>query len=391
MVPFPSPIDELQHLSVVRSMAENPRLFPEHAQLKVLKPDLTGFGNEPNYLNHPSPYYFLMSAIAGAGQDSQTQVLRLRLANVALSAIAIAIMLIAGVAVLPDVASRFVFGLALVLFPKMPLVAGMINNDNLGLLAAAIVFAGLLRLFTKGDGWGAVLTGFGLALAGWTKLTAALMLGFVLGFCILIAMWRGQLKLRVAFAAAGIAILGLIPTMQNFLALGRPLFVSATHNAVPVNERPLLSLMDYVQLFFWQIAAKWPGLEPGNAIQMLIPLLIVLLCAFAVLLALRKGSSISPAAGTLIAGYMLALPASLLVHAFYGYQAFLKTGDLTSAQTRYYYALWPGLALALALLYANAPAGRPRVLGAGMVAVLLLLSSAFVMIAVNAAGNALKG
>ncbi|MFX8918502.1 hypothetical protein ABTN06_19390, partial [Acinetobacter baumannii] len=49
---------------------------------------------------------------------------------------------------------------------------GIVNNDNLANIAAVIVFVGL-----TGAGGGAWLLGIGLALAGWTKLTALVSLG----------------------------------------------------------------------------------------------------------------------------------------------------------------------------------------------------------------------
>jgi hypothetical protein len=73
----------------------------------------------------------------------------------------------------------------------------------------------------------------------------------------------------------------------------------------------------------------------------------------------------------------ISLPASLAVRAVYGYEAFRAIGDLTSAQTRYYSALWPGFGLGAARLFAAVPAGRTRTLSAGFFATLHVLSSAF--------------
>lgn len=379
-VPFPAPIDELEHLSFIRAMKDDPRIFPDHARLRVLDPDLSAFGAMPNYLNHPSLYYLAMAAIDRPEAGLEVSVRRLRFANTALSAFAMAIMLLAGAAALPDAGSRLAFGILLVLFPKTSILGGLITNDNLGLLATAIVFAGLLRLLRTQDGRGAVLTGLGLALAGWSKFNIAVMLGFSVGFCILLAILRpprlaiGKIGLAGAIAAAGI-----VPTLYNLATLGRPFFVSATHNAVPMAERPELSLLNYFGLFLRQLAAKWPGFEPGNAAQMLVPMVILGLAAIAAWRGSRnifKSGGVDPS-GAVGAGFVLALVPSLLLHAIYGYQAFKAIGDLTTAQTRYYYALWPGIALALAWLFANTAPSRIRVLTVAFVAILMAISSAF--------------
>lgn len=391
-VPFPSVIDELEHLSFIRAMESAPSLFPDHAKLRVLNPDLRSFGADANYLNHPAPYYIAMAALDRPDLGAEKSVMRLRLIDAALSSLALAVILLTGAAALPDAASRLVFGLAVILFPKTPVVAGLITNDNLGLLATAITFAGLLQLLQKENNAGAILLGLGLALAGWTKLTVAVMLGFAAVFCIVIGLRRGSLRTpRLTVIAAVIAALGAIPTLHNLATLGRPLFVSPTHNAIAAGERPVLSFLDYLGIFFQQLALKWPALEPGNIVQMLTPLFVLLLAAWRIRRAWRAAPSAAKAfdAGVVVAaGFVFAVLPSLLVHAIYGYQAFQAIGDFTSAQARYYYPLWPGVALALALLFATTPAGPRRTVATAVVVLLLATSSLLIaLIGILAAGG----
>jgi hypothetical protein len=238
-IPFPATIDELEHLSFVRAMERTPRMFRDYTQLRILDPDLSKFSATPNYLNHPSLYYLAMAALDRPQAGPDVSVRRLRLFNTALSTPAVAIMLLAGAAVFPDAGSRLTFGLFLVLFPKSNILGGLINNDNLAFLTAAIMFAGLLRFLRRQDVWGAVLTGVGLALAGWSKLNIAIMLGFSAAICILLAILRPPRPALGKIALVGaITADGIVPTLHNLATLGQPLFISTTHNAVSLADRP---------------------------------------------------------------------------------------------------------------------------------------------------------
>ena len=380
-VPFPSVIDELEHLSFIRAMAVAPSLFPDHSRLLVLKRDLSGFGAEQNYLNHPPPYYLAMAALDRPELGPETSVKHMRLIDVALSTVAIAIILLAGAVALPDAASGLVFGLVLILFPKLPVVSGLINNDDFGLMATAITFAGLLWLLRTENMAAAVLVGLGVALAGWTKLTAAVMLGSAAFICIFMGVRHGRLRSpRLIAAACVVAAAGTIPTLYNLATLGRPLYVNLAVNAIPVDQRPALSFLDYFGLFFQQFAFKWPAFEPGTLLQALTPLVVLVLAG----LGIRRSWHSEPVpppktpARIVATGFVFALLPSLLIHVVYGYQAFLANGDLTVAQTRYYYALWPGFALALALLFTTLTPRPVRTWAAGIVLLFLSASTVFV-------------
>ena len=112
---------------------------------------------------------------------------------------------------------------------------------------------------------------------------------------------------------------------------------------------------------------------------MLVPMIILALAAIAAWRAIRDvhTSGVTDPSGMVAAGFVLALVPSLLLHAIYGYQVFKAIGDLTAAQARYYYALWPGIALALAWVLAKEPPGCSRVLSVAFVVVLLTIFSAF--------------
>src|SRR5215207_4091517 len=170
--PFRTEFDGLQHLSVIRAQQEAPSLFPDHRAERILSlPSLAAWTDKPNYIPHPPLYYLALAPLSGGPAPS---VLTLRLANAAMSAVALCLVLLAGWRLFPTEAGRVVFALMAAAFPKAAVIGGMINNDNLAMLAAALVFAGL-----AGAPGGVVLLAAGLALAGWSKLTAMVALGAV--------------------------------------------------------------------------------------------------------------------------------------------------------------------------------------------------------------------
>lgn len=168
-MPYPSTFDELPHVSVVRAQYEHPAPFADASTYRMVsRDDLARWTTASNYINHPPLYYMMIGQMLRVTSD----VYALRLANVVLALVALAIGLWAGVRYLGAGGDRTVFVILIACFPKAPLIGGIVNNDNLANIAAVIVFVGL-----TGAGGGAWLLGIGLALAGWTKLTALVSLG----------------------------------------------------------------------------------------------------------------------------------------------------------------------------------------------------------------------
>ncbi len=77
-----------------------------------------------------------------------------------------------------------------VMFPKLAVVGGMVNNDNLGVLATGIAIFGLVRWQGTTDRCAAALVALGMALAGWTKLTVLLMVGIALFAAEVLRLWH---------------------------------------------------------------------------------------------------------------------------------------------------------------------------------------------------------
>jgi hypothetical protein len=379
---FPATLDELQHLSFVRAMAATPQLLPRYQDLRVLDPTGGHFTGAVNYLNHPAPYYLVMGQVDRLLGGS---VLGLRIANLGLSLAAVALLLAAGFRVLKGWRERAVLAAVLVLFPKLGVVAGLINNDNAALLATGVAFFGLIEWQRRPMARSALLLAFGLALCGWAKLTALIMVGAG-------ALIAEALRLRsggkrpdlgaYAIVAAGCGLAAL-PSLANLAAYGRLLHHSNAFYAPPA-QRVALTLPHYAAVFLGEMAGKWPALEPGLAVQKLGLVVVLALAAIAMVFTVRgagdaAAQSDEGAAWRTACGLIAATVPTVLFHFYFGWRTFLEDGFAEMAQPRYYYGVWPGFALGLALLWARAPAGRARGVAAAIVGLLLASSSLAVL------------
>ena len=376
---FPSSLDELQHLSFIRTMETRPSLLPNYDGLRVLSGPDGGFTDAPNYLNHPSPYYLLMGPVDRLTGGS---IVGLRLANLSLSLAAIAILLLAGFKVLKGWRERAVFAGALVLFPKIGAVAGLINNDNGALMAVAIALLGLVAWQRAPTRRTALLLALGVAACGWTKLTVLLMVAFSVVIAEGLRLWRTRTfedGAAYAILCGGFA-LAAVPSLANLAAYGRLLHHTDTFT-VPMAERAHLDVPQYVWLFLRYMAEKWAALEPTDLIQRLGLFLVIGLSGLAVFLGLRDrdpaARGADEAAGWRIGcGAILATLPVLAIHIYFGWRTFREDGFLEMAQMRYYYGLWPGLALGLALVWLRFPRPAWR-RGLTMATGFLLASASF--------------
>jgi hypothetical protein len=357
LMPYPSTFDELAHLSVARAQYEHPAPFADASGYRMLREDdPTQWTAAPNYINHPPLYYLAIGQMLRVTSDVHV----LRLANVALALAALALGLWAGVRFLAAGGDKAVFAVLLACFPKAPVIGGIVNNDNLASLAAAIVFAGL-----TGAG-GAWLLGLGLAVAGWTKLTALVSLGAV------VIVERGRRLARGGIArpfahlwpvALGLAI-GALPYLVNYARTGHLLYVNDAVFWVAPAERPQLDLWGYAALFWLMLAGKW------SAAEYQLPVIASVTLALAPVLFAVAGSRGDRRVGAIGWPYLAALAVTLAIHFWFGWNEFLRNGDQTIAQARYYAVLWPGIALA-ATSGVGVLARRSHVLAA--LAVLLML------------------
>lgn len=341
IAPFPSQVDELQHLSVVRAQFEHPTLFPDWSSQLILRPDdLTRWSADANYINHPSLYYLLLAPIYAFTSNP----IIFRLFNVLLSAVALTIVLVAANRrFTPDILPPQLFAILVISFPKTAVVGSMVNNDNLAALAAAALFGGILGL--PGAAWWIMAA---LALAGWTKLTAFIGLSAVAAAWLGMALLSGRISLtdrRLWLAAIGVAI-GASHYIFTFLRIGEVLWVNEDVWRIPVAERLHLDVPGFAAWFFKGYVMKWPALEFGYPFALaLATMLVPLLLAVASL----RYRVVRP----WTIAYMVGVIVLLTIHFTFGWRSYVTLGDLTTMQTRYYNILWPGIALAATITVAQ--------------------------------------
>jgi hypothetical protein len=354
---FPSPIDELQHLSYIRWEEAHPTLFPRYETMRTLAPDLIHWGG-PAWTTHPSLYYLLLAPLDAVFRS----VAVLRLANLALALLGAALMLRAGFEVITDQGQRAIYSAIVVLFPKTGIVAGLINNDNLALVAVGVGLLGLVRWRERPNGW---LLAAAFMLAGWTKLTALLMLVFGFAFVdVLSGRWRNWREhLPVILGATA----GAIPSLVNLARYGAPVWRSPPPHAIP--SGPNLDAALFLEGAAHRLAATWAAVEPSNPIAVLGLILILIVGAAACV----KGWRRWPVA----VGVMLALVPALALQLWFLWDTASHEGYLDQVNARYYYGVWPGFALGTALLW-GLGRGPVRSVLTVVIGVCLLLSSALI-------------
>lgn len=379
--PFPNNLDEIQHLSYIRWMEGAPRLFPRYQDMRVLDVRGAHFTQAVNYLNHPSPYYLLMGAVDRVLGGST---LGLRFVDLGLSLGGVALLLWAAYRVLGSWKERAVFAAALVLFPQLGVVAGLINNDDAALLATGVAFLGLIEWQRRPSGKTALILGLGVALCGWTKLTVLLMIGFSVLIAEALRFWSGQKRAGPAayiFLVLGF-LAGAAPSLVNVLTYHRVLYHSSAFYVSPA-RRVSLSFINYTLFFLRNMVFKWSALEPTGVLAELGLYMVLALAVTAVFVGLRqmkpgRPSGPGPDAGAgwrAACAMILAICPVLLIHIGFGWRTFVEDGFIEMAQDRYYYGLWPGVALGLALLWKAADGWRFRLATTSIAAAFLISSS----------------
>jgi hypothetical protein len=234
--PFPNNFDELAHLSAIAHI----RLLglPDLGDMRMLAPDLVpGFTARGNYLNHPPAYYAALAPLLPPdGWPSMGTMLVLRCVNVALSTLAVGVVMAVAVTRALPARIMIAYGCMVLFIPVLPYLGGGISNDNLGFLGGALCVLGAQLLQSRGKsptGW-ALLAG-GSALAALAKFTAGLMTGvFVVVF--LLARWRNKSAYHRAWRADLPWVAGLGVSRRS-LACPMPDTCSATA-PLPRARRP---------------------------------------------------------------------------------------------------------------------------------------------------------
>jgi hypothetical protein len=364
--PFPIPFDEHAHLSYVLHLAGGSPLLPDLDAMRLVDPgDFDRWLDQRNYLNHPPGFYWLMAMLAPASAPDAALVLGLRLANVALSTAAIAVAFwMAGRSGWPP-AAQLSFMALVVFVPTLPVLGGIVSNDNLALLGGVVGCAGAFVLLQGERGWRPwALMAVGLFLAGLAKLTAGLLCGLLLAMVLATLIRQRGLGALPAFglcALAMAAVLASAPYLAFWLSHGSPAPMTeglqAMLDARLAESGPApaerLSPGAYLVHFLTSLLVYWPPNTPTSRLELALlaaPLLTLLLCLAGVVLAFRAPGNAADPTRALVACGALALLALMLVHFTFAYSLHLETGWHRAVHPRYYFPALPILPAAFALL-----------------------------------------
>ncbi len=257
--PYPDLFDELEHVSYAAFLQETGRLLPKFEAQRVLREDDMGrWGDQPNYLGHPSPFYLYLGLFLVRSLPPDEAVLPMRVASAGLLLAGIAGALAAGRRHFGgDGVALLVFCAVLALCPKLLAVAGQITNDTLAILGGGLAYWGAS---TEGRRHWLGLAGIavGLLLALWAKPNAGLAVGtWLAAFSLLQARRRPGLLFFLALGVMG----GAVPY----------LFIVADYNAlVPVTAeqfghvRQLHGFAPYVAAFLFTLGYTWCFVQTGT-------------------------------------------------------------------------------------------------------------------------------
>jgi 4-amino-4-deoxy-L-arabinose transferase-like glycosyltransferase len=385
LAPFPAGFDEQAHFSYIAHILERHEVTPSFDEMFLVEADdPSAWGTERNYLNHPAFYYVALAALAQSlGGVLPNSWLLMRLANACLSTAALALALRIGLRAGWPASAQAAFGMMLVTVPTLPILGGLVTNDNLAWFGGALCCLGAFELLRDGfsAGRAAMLTG-GFALASLAKLTAALLCGgLVVGVMVVLAARDGWLLLvgwRL-WLVLGLGALALVPYLWLWAQYGSPAPYTLGQAAVlesrlaeiPQWREQRFGLPRYAAHFLLSLLLFWPALVPrSGAAVLLLAAPLMCLCAMAagIALALRALARRRPDAAELfVLCGVLALAATMAIHLGFTFERHLETGWLKGVYPRYYFPLLPVLPAAGAILAA-------RLRSPTMAALLMVLS-----------------
>jgi hypothetical protein len=370
--------DEAAHASYIAHIQHSGSLWPVLEDMRMLDTSSFQFTAEPNYLNHPSPYYALLALMGPKLEGHPKAIMVYRLFNVALAAIGLAALLAIGlVAGLPRI-TLYAYVVPLAAIPVLAPLAGSVNNDNAAFAGGAIAMLGAWQLISTGSRTWLLPALGGVVIASWAKLTGLMLAGGMICSVLLWLSWRGRLQVRWLVPIAIAALLAAVPFIVFMAHYGNPApntlgqitNLQANAHAAGWDVAPRMSPVSYAVFFVLTFISEWlPVLAPRNAFNyaaLAIPVGAAL-CAFVGLAMsvrrIARGHE-GPLDVVVVAG-AFAFMATFVVHGLFSYQRHIEFGWLMDAYPRYYLPLAALIPLAGISLLTAIKTPRARALLAG--------------------------
>lgn len=347
--PFPfTHIDEQAHYSYTMDLIRNHRWWPDFDHFPMTRASSNEVTEEPNYVNHPPQFYWLMKLVQQAFPDADP--IRYRIVPLLFYLVAFGIYARLGwLLELTPVQALLYIALPILLYA--PLQSGYYNNDGPAICGGMLACLGSWRWFQQGR-YAFALMLFGLTLAS-VKLTAFLLVGLYVAAALLQQpMQLRALRWRLPIGMLWTMLLAL-PFLYFWWHDGSPApnFIGQDHlmkhNAVQWGWMPhpdtgfFAFLLIALPLFADQFSIpEWTFL----------PLLWLIISA---LFFARRPTS-GPT-GAMARTVLLATFPMLAVHMVFAYARYRQYGWLLDMFVRYYFPLLPAYG---ALAVASLPALR---------------------------------
>ena len=368
--------DEVAHVSYVAHLQSTHEIWPAFAEMRMLDASTFRFTDVPNYLDHPSVYYWLLARIGPGLEGHPEAVLFYRLLNVALVAVGLAAWMAIGIVLRMPPLKLYAYVLPLACIPVLVPLAGAVNNDNAAFAGAGIAALGALQLVIAGSSpaW-LMATLIGVIIASWAKFTALLLTGGLVGGVLLWLLWHGRLPSRWIGPIAMAALLASTPYIVFCAQYGSPTprtpgqleMITSTALASGWIDAPRLSPLSFAVNFLSEIVTDWmPSQKPRDALNYMalaIPLTAALAALAGLVLAVRRIAwAKAQPLDIIVAAGCAAFAATFVIHGIFAYRLHIEFGWLTSAYPRYYLPLLAIIPLANLVLLDAVTAPKARTL-----------------------------
>lgn len=350
---------------------------PPLTEMRMLEPERFTFTGQPNYLNHPAPYYVLLAALGPKLEGHPEAIVVHRLINIAFAVLGIAALLMIGIEARLAPPVFYAYAVPIACIPVLIPLAGAVNNDNAAFAGGALTMLGAWQLIATGRARWLVLALAGVVIASWAKLTGLMLAGGLLGGVLLWLAWRGRFHTRWLAPLALVAAFASAPYIALLVQYGSPAPNTPGQLALLTDGAKLagwdsatrLSPLAYAAHFIGCFTLEWmPILAPRNALNLgvlAIPIIAGLCAVAGVVLSLRRiARQTETARDVIVAAGALAFAATFIIHIGFSYRRHLDYGWMMDAYPRYYLPLIAIVPLAgLSLLDAIAQPRRHLLVG----------------------------
>ncbi len=370
--------DEAAHVSYIAHIQHSGKMWPAFDDMRMLDMSSFQFTTEPNYLNHPAPYYALLAMLGPKLEGHPKAIMVYRLLNVAIAGIGLAALLAIGLIAQFSRITLYAYLIPLAAIPVLAPLAGSINNDNAAFAGGAIATLAAWQLMTTSNRTWLLVALSGVVIASWAKLTGLLLTGGMLSGVLAWLRWRGRLQQQWLAPIVIAVLLAAAPYVAFMMHYGSPApntagqiaMLKANAHVAGWDATPRMQPAAYAVFFVLTFISEWlPALAPRSGFNygaLLIPFGAALCACGGFVLSLRRivFRRESPI-DVVVVSSALAFLATFLVHGFFSYQRHVAFGWLMDAYPRYYLPLAALIPLGGLSLLAAVDAPRARALLAG--------------------------